>query len=98
MSSYKIDKSISSTTSVVCELKHLLTNVLGKNCNNIVYAYIFNPLTSICADIEVRRQIDKLVRQQTRIIEFNDQVHLMSLDYAQDEYYRVQLDSEDDDY
>jgi hypothetical protein len=88
MSASTIDKSISSTTSVV----------LGSKCNDIVNHYIFNPLTSICTEIEVRRQIEKLDRQQTRIMEFNYYVHLMLLDDAQDEYYRVHLDSEDDDY
>jgi hypothetical protein len=97
MSFFTIDKSISST-SVVCELKHLLTNVLGKDCNDIVNGYIFNPLTSICTEIEVNRQIEKLDRQQARIMKFNDYVHFMSYDDAQDEYYRVYSDSEDDDY
>lgn len=105
MSSFTIDKSISQTASSVCELrcevnfevKHLLTNVLRINCNDIVGDYKCNQLSSICTEIEVRRQIDKFDRQQSRIMKFNDQVHLMSFDDAQDEHYRVHLDSEDDD-
>jgi hypothetical protein len=97
MSYFTNDKSISRTASVVCELKHLLTNVLGTNCDDIVNDYISNSLTSICADIELRRQIEKFDRQQSRIMKFYDQVHLMSFDDAQDEHYRVHLDSEDDE-